>query len=44
MVVNCTGLLASKLGGVMDEDVVPARGVTILVRNEVDASKSIQLP
>ena len=41
VVINCTGLLASKLGGVMDEDVVPARGVTILVRNEADASKSL---
>jgi len=43
VVVNCTGLLASKLGGVADKDVVPARGVTILVRNEADASKPISL-
>lgn len=34
MVVNCTGLMASKLGGVMDEKVVPARGQIVIVRNE----------
>ncbi|TAQ85712.1 hypothetical protein B7494_g5983 [Chlorociboria aeruginascens] len=34
VVVNCTGLLASKLGGVMDKEVIPARGQTVLVRNE----------
>ena len=34
VVVNCTGVLASKLGGVMDADVIPARGVTVLVRND----------
>ena len=33
-VVNCTGLLASKLGGVMDNDVIPARGQIVLVRND----------
>lgn len=33
VIVNCTGLLASKLGGVMDTDVVPARGVIVVVRN-----------
>lgn len=32
--VNCTGLLASKLGGVMDESVVPRRGQLIVVENE----------
>ncbi|KFY83422.1 hypothetical protein V500_10062, partial [Pseudogymnoascus sp. VKM F-4518 (FW-2643)] len=34
VVVNCTGLLASKLGGVMDTKVVPVRGQTVVVRNE----------
>lgn len=33
-VVNCTGLLASRLGGVEDPLVVPARGQIVLVRNE----------
>ena len=34
VVVNCTGLSAGKLGGVEDKNVVPARGQTVLVRNE----------
>jgi D-amino-acid oxidase len=34
IVVNCTGLLASKLGGVMDRDVVPVRGQIVVVRND----------
>lgn len=34
LVVNCTGLLASRLGGVEDKSVVPVRGQTVLVRNE----------
>lgn len=33
MVVNATGILASKLGGVEDKNVYPTRGQTILVRN-----------
>ncbi|QDS75644.1 hypothetical protein FKW77_007000 [Venturia effusa] len=33
LVVNCTGLGASKLGGVLDTTVVPARGQIVLVRN-----------
>jgi D-amino-acid oxidase len=41
VVVNCTGLLASKLGGVMDKDVIPARGVTVLVRNDPGTSYGI---
>jgi D-amino-acid oxidase len=32
-VVNATGLLASKIGGVEDKSVFPTRGQTILVRN-----------
>lgn len=34
VVVNCTGLMASKLGGVEDKSVVPARGQIVIVRNE----------
>ncbi|TVY32253.1 D-amino-acid oxidase, partial [Lachnellula subtilissima] len=34
VVVNCTGLSASKLGGVMDKSVIPARGQIVVVRNE----------
>jgi len=33
VILNCTGLLASKLGGVMDKNVIPARGQIVLVRN-----------
>lgn len=33
IVVNCTGLMASKLGGVMDAKVAPARGQIVVVRN-----------
>ncbi|KIM21928.1 hypothetical protein M408DRAFT_79825, partial [Serendipita vermifera MAFF 305830] len=34
LVVNCTGILASKLGGVEDDTVVPIKGQLVLVRNE----------
>jgi D-amino-acid oxidase len=34
VVVNCTGLLASRLGGVMDKDVIPVRGQIVVVRND----------
>ncbi|KAB5584976.1 hypothetical protein GE09DRAFT_1209614 [Coniochaeta sp. 2T2.1] len=34
VVVNCTGLWASKLGGVMDDKVVPMRGQLVIVENE----------
>jgi len=34
IVVNCSGLWASKLGGVMDERVVPMRGQLVIVENE----------
>jgi D-amino-acid oxidase len=33
-VVNCTGLLASRLGGVMDKEVIPIRGQIVHVRND----------
>jgi len=35
IVINCSGLLASRLGGVMDKTVIPVRGQIILVRNEL---------
>ncbi len=34
VVVNCTGLLACKLGGVLDKDVIPIRGQIVHVRND----------
>jgi D-amino-acid oxidase len=34
LLINCTGLLASLLGGVEDKSVIPARGQTVLVRND----------
>lgn len=34
LVVNCTGLSALKLGGVEDQNMIPARGQTVLVRND----------
>jgi D-amino-acid oxidase len=36
VVVNCTGLLASTLGGVEDDTVIPARGQIVVVRNTSD--------
>lgn len=36
VVVHCTGLSARTLGGVEDLNMVPARGQTVLVRNEAD--------
>jgi len=34
LVVNCTGMSASRLGGVEDKKMTPVRGQTVLVRNE----------
>ena len=34
VVVNTTGLMASRLGGVMDDKLYPARGQIVVVRNE----------
>ncbi|KAI1211036.1 FAD dependent oxidoreductase [Annulohypoxylon truncatum] len=34
VVINTTGLMASRLGGVMDSKVVPIRGQVVVVRNE----------
>ncbi|CZS94594.1 uncharacterized protein RAG0_04547 [Rhynchosporium agropyri] len=33
VIVNCIGLLASMLGGVMDKTVIPTRGQVVVVRN-----------
>ncbi|KJR84353.1 D-amino-acid oxidase [Sporothrix schenckii 1099-18] len=35
IVVNCSGLLACRLGGVMDKAVQPARGQVVVVRDEL---------
>lgn len=37
VIVNCSGLGARKLGGVMDLDVIPVRGQIVLVRNDPGA-------
>ncbi|KAK4464519.1 hypothetical protein QBC42DRAFT_319303 [Cladorrhinum samala] len=34
VVINCSGLLACRLGGVMDSKTYPARGQIVVVRNE----------
>lgn len=34
VVINCTGLSAKTLGGVLDEKLYPARGQIVLVRND----------
>lgn len=34
IIINCSGLLASKLGGVEDKTVVPIRGQIVVVRND----------
>ncbi len=36
IVINASGLLASRLGGVMDSSVIPVRGQIVLVRNELE--------
>ena len=36
-VVNCSGLMACQLGGVMDGKVIPVRGQIVVVRNEIPA-------
>jgi len=36
VVINASGLLACRLGGVMDTDVAPIRGQTVLVRDELE--------
>lgn len=34
IIINTTGLMACRLGGVMDQNVVPVRGQIVVVRNE----------
>ncbi|KAI1432806.1 FAD dependent oxidoreductase [Xylaria sp. CBS 124048] len=34
VVINATGIMASRLGGVMDQNVIPVRGQVVVVRNE----------
>lgn len=34
IIINCSGLLSSKLGGVMDKTVIPVRGQIVVVRND----------
>lgn len=41
VVINCTGLSAATLGGVEDKTVYPARGQTVLVRNDPKIMASI---
>ncbi|RFU35463.1 hypothetical protein B7463_g881, partial [Scytalidium lignicola] len=41
LIVNCTGLMASKLGGVEDKTVVPARGQIVIVRNDAGKMMSV---
>ena len=36
VVINCTGLMASKLGGVEDKTVYPARGQLCIVKNNFE--------
>ncbi|KAE8343724.1 hypothetical protein BDV24DRAFT_161033 [Aspergillus arachidicola] len=41
LIVNCTGLMASRIGGVEDKSVVPARGQIVVVRNDAGKMMSI---
>ncbi|WYZ45913.1 hypothetical protein EsH8_IX_000138 [Colletotrichum jinshuiense] len=41
IIINSSGLLACKLGGVDDKAVVPARGQVVVVRNEVEPMATI---
>ncbi|KAI9801757.1 MAG: hypothetical protein M1825_003129 [Sarcosagium campestre] len=41
IIVNCTGLGASRLGGVEDKDIIPARGQIVIVRNSPGAMLGI---
>ncbi|TDZ40962.1 D-amino-acid oxidase [Colletotrichum trifolii] len=41
IIVNSSGLLACKLGGVEDKTVRPARGQVVVVRNEIDPMATI---
>ncbi|KAM0344901.1 hypothetical protein ACHAPU_007034 [Fusarium lateritium] len=41
IVVNCTGLGASRLRGVEDDQMTPIRGQVVLIRNEIDTMYTI---
>ncbi|KAI9676586.1 MAG: hypothetical protein M1822_008300 [Bathelium mastoideum] len=41
LIVNCTGLSALKLGGVMDQSMTPVRGQIALVRNDAGGNFSL---
>lgn len=41
LIVNCTGLSASKLGGVEDRDLYPVRGQIVVVRNDPGGNFSL---
>ncbi|CAG9981050.1 unnamed protein product [Clonostachys byssicola] len=41
IIVNSTGLRSCKLGGVMDQNVIPARGQVVVLRNEINHMMSI---
>lgn len=41
IVVNCTGLSSRKLGGVLDDTLLPARGQIVVVRNDPGVMCSI---
>lgn len=41
VVVNCTGISARKLGGVVDSKVYPARGQIVVVRNDPGVMTSV---
>ncbi|KAH7241470.1 D-amino-acid oxidase [Fusarium tricinctum] len=41
IVINCTGLGSSRLGGVEDPQVTPIRGQVVLIRNEIDSMYTI---
>ena len=41
--MNCTGLSAGKLGGVEDAEMTPARGQTVLVRDDPGIMADVEL-
>ncbi|KAH3675806.1 hypothetical protein WICPIJ_009259 [Wickerhamomyces pijperi] len=44
LIVNCSGLLASKLGGVQDPEVHPIRGQILWARNSASKQISLKIP
>jgi D-amino-acid oxidase len=41
LIVNCTGISARKLGGVMDQTMIPVRGQIVVVRNDANGNFSV---